>query len=52
MTEELEYIKNTINHPENYAMPCYIALGYKGENAKLPIQKVINVEDRIHINQW
>lgn len=52
MAEELEHIKQIINHPENYTMPCYIALGYPAEKAKLPIQKVINVEDRIHINHW
>ncbi len=52
MAEELEHIKKTINHPENYTMPCYIALGYPSKDAKLPIQKVINVEDRLHINQW
>lgn len=50
MEEELNHIKNTIGHPDNYAMPCYIALGYPKEDAKLPIQKVINIEDRIHIN--
>ena len=52
MIEELEHIRKTINHPDNYAMPCYIALGYPGENAKLPIQKTINIEDRIHIDRW
>ncbi|PWL80733.1 nitroreductase [Candidatus Gastranaerophilales bacterium] len=52
MTEELEHIKKTIKHPDNYAMPCYIALGWPSKDAKLPIQKVINVEDRIHINNW
>lgn len=52
MTKELEHIKKTINHPDNYQMPCYIGLGYKRKNAKLPVQKVINVEDRIHINKW
>lgn len=52
MTDELEHIKKTVNHPDNYTMPCYIALGYPGKNLKLPIQKVINVDDRIHINHW
>ena len=52
MTEELEHIKITLNHPDNYALPCYIALGYPSKDAKLPVQKVINVEDRIHINHW
>ena len=52
MEEELIHIKNTINHPDNYAMPCYIALGYPKQNIKLPVQKVINIEDRIHLNSW
>ena len=52
MSEELEHIKKTINHPDNYTMPCYIALGYPRKDAKLPTQKVINIEDRIHINNW
>lgn len=52
MAEELEHIKKTVNHPENYTMPCYIALGYPKENARMPVQKIIKVEDRIHINHW
>lgn len=52
MEEELVHIKKTINHPDNYAMPCYIALGYPKKDAKIPVQKQINVEDRIHINNW
>lgn len=52
MSEELKHIKNTLNHPDNYTMPCYIALGYPSSNAKLPIQKTINVDDRLHINHW
>lgn len=52
MTEELEHIKKTVKHPDDYAMPCYIALGYPSNNAKIPVQKVINVEDRMHFNQW
>ncbi|MDO5115797.1 MAG: nitroreductase family protein [Synergistaceae bacterium] len=52
MTEELEHIRKTVKHPDNYAMPCYIALGYPVKDAELPVQKVINVEDRIHIGQW
>lgn len=52
MAEETEHIKKTLNHPENYAMPCYIALGYPKENSRLPVQKEINVKDRIHINGW
>lgn len=52
MDEELKHIKKIINHPDTYAMPCYIALGYPKKDAKLPIQKTINVSSRIHINKW
>ncbi len=52
MDKEVEHIKNTINHPNNYTKPCYIALGYTKKDAKLLIQKVIKIEDRIHMNYW
>lgn len=52
MDEELEHIRKTINHPDDYAMPCYVALGYPDKDAKLPVQKEIDVESRIHIGQW
>ena len=52
MTEESEHIRTVIKHPENYVMPCYIALGYPAKNASLPRQKVIHARDRIHINSW
>ena len=52
MDEEFKHIKKIINHPDTYAMPCYIALGYPKKDAKLPIQKTINVSSRIHINKW
>ena len=50
--KEWEHLKNTINYPDDYVMPCYIALGYPSEDAKIPVQKKINIEDRIHINKW
>ena len=52
MTEELEHIKKTLKHPDNYTMPCYIALGYPRKDAKMPVQKVINIDDKLHINHW
>ena len=52
MKEELEHIKKTINHPDDYAMPCYIALGYPKIDAKIPVQKTIDITDRIHLNGW
>ena len=52
MARESEHIKTVIGHPENYVMPCYIALGYPAKTASLPKQKIIHAKDRIHINSW
>lgn len=52
MTEESEHIKTVIGHPEDYVMPCYIALGYPAVNAVKPAQKDIQVKAKIHINTW
>ena len=52
MPEELVHIKKTLCHPDEYAMPCYIALGYPKKEADRPVQKVISVDDRLHYNKW
>ena len=52
MQEEIEHIKSYLKHPDNYFMPCYIALGYPSENEKMPTQKQINIEDRLHFEKW
>lgn len=52
MAEESEHIKTAVGHPENYVMPCYIALGYPAKNASVPTQKSICAKDKIHINIW
>lgn len=52
MAEESEHIKRVIGHPENYVMPCYIALGYPAKDASMPPQKVIRAKDRIRFNLW
>lgn len=52
MAEESEHIKTAVGHPENYVMPCYIALGYPAKNASVPAQKSICAKDKIHINIW
>lgn len=52
MADESEHIKTVVGHPENYVMPCYIALGYPAKNASMPVQKEIRARDRIHIDSW
>lgn len=52
MQEEIEHIKSYLKHPDNYFMPCYIALDYPSENPKIPTQKHINIEDRLYFEKW
>jgi len=52
MVEESEHIKKVIGHPNDYVMPCYIALGYPTNDAARAQQKQISIEDRIHNNTW
>lgn len=50
--QEAEHVKQTVNAPDGYEFPCFIAIGYAAPDAHLPRQKVVNVEDRIHQNVW
>jgi len=52
MEDEIQHIKNVINHPDDYVMPCYIALGYPSANATAPKQKEISVKNKIHMDIW
>lgn len=50
--KEIPYIKEVIGHPDDYYMPCYIALGYPKENASINAQHQFDAKDKIHINCW
>lgn len=50
--QEAEHVKSVIGAPVDYEFPCFIAIGYPAENARLPKQKDICVKDRIHANIW
>ena len=52
VADEAEKIKEIVNAPEGYEFTCLLTIGYPAENAFLPKQKEINVEDRIHYNVW
>lgn len=52
MAEESEHIKAVIGHPDDYVLPCYLALGYPAENTVRAEQKPVNVKDKIRINTW
>ncbi len=50
--DEADCIKKAVNAPEGYEFACLLTIGYPAENAFLPRQKEINIEDRIHANVW
>lgn len=52
MTEESEHVKDVLGHPDNYVLPCYIALGYPGKNAKRTRQNTVSAKTKIHFNAW
>lgn len=52
VSDEAEKIKEIVGAPEGYEFTCLLTMGYPAENAFLPKQKEINLEDRIHMNIW
>ena len=50
--DEQEYVRNILKFPEEYVMPCYIAIGKPKDDAIYNEQKKYAVEDRIHLNEW
>jgi len=52
MENETQHIKSVIGHPDDYIMPCYIALGYPSKNATMPKQKDVSAKEKIHMDIW
>jgi nitroreductase len=52
MSNEVRHIKQIIKHPDDYAMPCYIALGYPAPDAAMNIQKSVSAKEKIHMDVW
>ena len=52
VSDEAEKIKEIVGAPEGFEFVCLLSLGYPAEDAFLPKQKDIRVEDRIHVNTW
>lgn len=46
------YVKDVLQHPDNYVLPCFIGLGYPQEDCKSVTQSEINLKEKIHINKW
>lgn len=50
--DEPAHIAQVLNHPKDYVMPCYIALGHPAPDAAINQQIERNIEDKIHMNSW
>lgn len=50
--DEQEYVKSILNFPDEYVMPCYIAIGKPADDAVHNEQKEYKIEDKIHVNEW
>lgn len=50
--DEQEYVKSILNFPDEYVMPCYIAIGKSADDAVYNEQNEYAVEERIHVNEW
>ncbi len=50
--KERKTIKEFVQAPEGYEIPCYIALGYPAENAQRSRQVEINLDERMHTDHW
>ena len=49
---ESKLVKSSLGIPGNYEFPCWLALGYPAENARRAGQVSIDLDTRIHQNQW
>ena len=45
-------VKKILNIPQELEVAAIIPLGYKAHDAKIPNQKEISLEEKIHINNW
>lgn len=49
---EGDWARNVLNFPEDYLMPCFIAVGKASANAFCVEQKEYSITERIHQNVW
>lgn len=50
--KERKTIRQFVGLPDVYEVPCYLALGYPDETANRAGQVDINLDERIHMDQW
>jgi nitroreductase len=50
--EEAVHVRATLGIPDDYEVPCYLALGYPAEDAVWTEQVPIDAEDRLYVDRW
>lgn len=50
--EEGDWARKVLSFPENYIMPCFIAIGKASANAPFIKQKEYSITERIHKDVW
>lgn len=52
MADEREHIKTVVGHPDEYILPCYVALGYPAKDAARTKQHAVSAKSKIHQDSW
>lgn len=50
--DEGEWSKKVLGYPDDYLMPCFIAIGKAKQDASIIKQKKYSLKDRIHKEKW
>ena len=50
--QEIKNIYETLKHPKEYFMPCYLSIGYPLSKNKSPKQLKQKIKEKIHYNKW
>lgn len=50
--KESDQVQKVLGFPQDYLMPCFIAIGKPSENAEYVEQKDYSLKERIHKNIW
>jgi nitroreductase len=50
--EEAKHVRTRLGIPNDYEIPCYLALGYPLGDAVRPKQLRIDAEERLHVDRW
>ena len=49
---ERQTLKRFLKIPEEYEIPCYLALGYPAEHARRTRQVAVSPLERVHVDGW